>query len=118
MDFYPHKKTRLLTLVLQNSSTVAKPAQGPNGQRNPAAIEEETRRITTKALENISRAMAQCVTKVSDSRDTLKRRWDADRNLQLQSVTDQLADLNECFTRSEEALRDSIAVIKERLLKS
>lgn len=62
--------------------------------------------------------MARSVTQISDSRDTLKRRWDSDRALQLQSVTDQLADLNECFTRSEEALRDSIAVIEERLLKS
>lgn len=75
------------------------------------------RRMTTKTFENISQTMSRSITQITDSRDTLKKCWDADRNLQLQSVTDQLAALNDCFIRSEEALRDSIAVIKERLLK-
>ena len=74
------------------------------------------KRITTKALGNISRAMSSNVTQIAEARNTLKRRWDLDRGLQLQTVTDQLAALNDCFNRSEEALRDSIAVIQERLL--
>ena len=75
------------------------------------------KRITTKVLDNISRAMSNSVTQIAESRNTLKKRWDLDHGLQLQSVTDQLAVLNDCFGRSEEALRDSIAVIQERLLK-
>ena len=75
------------------------------------------KRITTRALGNISRALSSSMTQIADSRNTLKRRWDLDRGLQQQSVTDQLATLNDCFSRSEEALRDSIAVIQERLLK-
>lgn len=75
------------------------------------------KRSTTKALGYISRAMSSSMTQIASWRDTLKKRWDVDRSLQLQFVTDHLAALNDCFTRSEEALKDSIAVIQERLLK-
>ena len=73
------------------------------------------KRVTSKALRDISCAMSSSMTQIGESRDTLKKRWDLDRGLQLQSITDELAALNDCFNRSEEALRDSIAVIEERL---
>lgn len=93
------------------------PARGQTAQQRIAAHDEEMKRITSKALANISRAMSSSVAQIAESRDTLKKRWDLDRGLQLQDVTDQLAALNDCFSRSEEALRDSVAVIQERLLK-
>lgn len=50
-------------------------------------------------------------------RDTLRRRWEADSNwLQLQHITDNLADLNECFARAENGIHGALEVIEKRLL--
>ena len=39
-----------------------------------------------------------------------------DTGLQVQTVTDSLSDLNECFARIEDGIRDALAIINERLL--
>ena len=47
---------------------------------NRVTHDEEMKRITTRALGNISRALSSSMTQIADSRNTLKRRWDLDHN--------------------------------------
>lgn len=49
-------------------------------------------------------------------RDTLRQRWEVDEKLQLQRVTDVLAQLNEYFTAIENGLYAALDVIETKLL--
>lgn len=49
-------------------------------------------------------------------RETLRRRWEVDEMLQLQHITDNLADLNQCFTSAENGIHGALEVIEKRLL--
>ena len=98
------------------SIKASNPPRAPKAHQTSYAVPEEAK-YTSIALTNISRALLRSVNQILDSRDTLKKRWDADRGLQLQTVTDDLAELNDHFIRSEEVLRDCIALIQDRLLK-
>ena len=81
-----------------------------NHERNASAR-------TANALNDISRTLSEQIAKLSRAREILKNRWDQDHNLQLQTVTDDLAQLNQCFGRMEDAGRDSLDLIQDRLLR-
>ena len=49
-------------------------------------------------------------------REILRERWEADVDLQLKTVTDDLQDLSGCFARAENAISEAIAVIEDRIL--
>lgn len=49
-------------------------------------------------------------------RETLRQRWEVDTVLQLQRTTDNLADLNGCFTMAENGIHSALEVIEQRLL--
>ena len=49
-------------------------------------------------------------------RETLRQRWEVDETLQLQYVTDNLAELNEYFTATETGIYAALDVIEKRLL--
>lgn len=49
-------------------------------------------------------------------RETLRQRWEVDETLQLQYVTDNLAELNGYFTATETAIYAALDVIEKRLL--
>ncbi len=49
-------------------------------------------------------------------RETLRQRWEVDTVLQLQRTTDNLADLNGCFTMAENGIHSALEVIEKKLL--
>lgn len=53
---------------------------------------------------------------IGKNREILSERWEIDAGLQLQTVTDDLQRLNECFSRAGNAIREAITVVEERLL--
>lgn len=111
--WYPTSRTPAASRYVFSSCFVLPKTESPLGGRGDLLCVLQQ----TRTLENISRSLSQSVKQIAESRDTLKKRWDLDRHLQLQSVTEQLGALNDCFTRSEDALKDSIAVIEDRLLR-
>ena len=50
-------------------------------------------------------------------RDALRERWEIDAGLQLQHVTDDLADLNARFTEAEQVISSAINIVEEKLLQ-
>ena len=50
------------------------------------------------------------------NRTVLRKQWDADPNLQRQTVTDELGTLNECFERAETATQEAIALVQNHFL--
>ena len=49
-------------------------------------------------------------------RETLRARWEVDETLQLQHVTEYLAELNECFAATENGIQAALEVIEKDLL--
>lgn len=49
-------------------------------------------------------------------RENLRQCWEVDEALQLQHVTDNLAELNEYFTTTENGIYAALDVIEKRLL--
>lgn len=49
-------------------------------------------------------------------RSILRKRWELDMDLQVQTVTDDLQSLNACLLTAENAIREAVAVIEERFL--
>lgn len=53
---------------------------------------------------------------VEMDRENLRQCWEVDEALQLQHVTDNLAELNEYFTTTENGIYAALDVIEKRLL--
>lgn len=53
---------------------------------------------------------------LTKNRDVLRSRWEADVGLRLQTVTDKLQLLSECFDRTERATQEAIELIEKQLL--
>ena len=93
-------------------------------QASQASIKEPARKrpdqhersVTTSALHRIVNRLRSNEAAIDKDRDILRKRWDMDMNLQLQTVTDHLLELNECFKRAEDGIRDALTIINERLL--
>lgn len=73
---------------------------------------------TIGVLAKIASKLRASAHAIDIDRDTLRQRWEVDGNLQRQTVTDHLADLNHYFTRAEDGIRDALTVIEDSLLSS
>lgn len=49
-------------------------------------------------------------------RSILRKRWEIDIDLQMETVTDDLQSLNACFLTAENAIEEAIAIIEKRFL--
>ena len=67
-------------------------------------------------LAKIASKLRASVHAIAVDRETLRQRWEVDEHLQLQRITDNLVDLNECFTSAEEGIHGALEVIEKRLL--
>lgn len=112
----------------ENSFTRRQTSTAPGNKNRKATKEDnkggqaitnhelEQRNSTAKVLQKIVTGLQNTEKSIDKDRDRLRDRWEMDTNLQIQTVTDSLSDLNECFTRVEDAVRDALAIITERLL--
>ena len=67
-------------------------------------------------LAKIASKLRASVHAIAVDRETLRQRWEVDEHLQLQRITDNLVDLNDCFTSAEEGIHGALEVIEKRLL--
>ena len=74
------------------------------------------RQATMMAFDKVHQRLKVGEANIGKDRETLRVQWDLDVNLQLQTVTDDLEILNECFTKAETAIRDAIMIIEDRFL--
>lgn len=93
-----------------------KPTVVVEENRAAAAQKVQPPPTTTATITKIASRLHGIVANIDEDRDTLRQRWDDDPELKTQVVTNDLAQLNECFTRAEEAVIDGIGIIQERLL--
>ena len=87
----------------------------PRAQARADNRERETHLQTAKALDTISNILSVQLTQIANAREKLRKRWDMDQHLQLQTVTDDLVELNKRFGIIEDAETDAIHLIKNRL---
>ena len=78
--------------------------------------EQEVHRESIGALAKIASKLRASVHAIAVDRETLRQRWEVDEHLQLQHITDNLVDLNECFTSAEKGIHGALEVIEKRLL--
>lgn len=78
--------------------------------------EQDTHRESLGALAKIASKLRASAHALVVDRETLRRRWEVDEGLQLQHVTDHLADLNECFTTAENGIHGALDIIERGLL--
>jgi flagellar biosynthesis chaperone FliJ len=117
-----------LEALTENSSTRRQTPPAPGNKNSKATKEDnkgeqaitkhevEQRNNTVKVLQKIVTRLQNTEKSIDKDRDRLRNRWEMDTRLQVQTVTDNLSDLNECFTRVENGVRDALAIINERVL--
>ncbi|KAL8842899.1 MAG: hypothetical protein Q9170_000303 [Blastenia crenularia] len=111
---------------LPHQSNVSRPVSvdkkrgnhAPNAARSAAvAIQADAIAAGTgDLLRSIVTRLNTGVETINSDREALRNRWEADKRLQLLTITDHLKILNECFARAEEGLRGSLEVIKRFIL--
>ena len=87
------------------------PSRDPNTQ--PIVIYTDTSSILARCASKL-RAAANGM---AADRESLRERWEVDIKLQLQTVTDDLAELNSRFGDAEQAVFSAIDIIEQRLLR-
>jgi len=115
VDTYTHPSRRGMV----PGTSRDKPAKAsPSGNQLRAGSREgDVRTQTANALNKISNILSTQLDQLARARESLKVRWDQDCHLQVQSVTDDLAALNRCFGHMEEAGKDSLDIVQDRLLR-
>ncbi|MCJ1453277.1 hypothetical protein MMC28_003623 [Mycoblastus sanguinarius] len=111
--------TRPALASISNNARGKRPPRKRRPRRKPFSpfVQERiVERETTSMLARIASKIRASAHAIDMDRDTLRERWNVDSHLQLQHVTDHLGDLNKCFTRIEDGMRDSLEVIEGRLL--
>ena len=78
--------------------------------------EPDVYRESLGTLAKIASKLRASVHAIAVDRETLRQRWEVDEYLQLQHITDNLVDLNECFTSAEDGIHGALEVIEKRLL--
>ncbi|KAM0798003.1 hypothetical protein BDR22DRAFT_974917 [Usnea florida] len=78
--------------------------------------EPDVYRESLGTLAKIASKLRASVHAIAVDRETLRQRWEIDEHLQLQHITDNLVDLNDCFTSAEEGINGALDVIEKRLL--
>ena len=116
-DTFVHPSRRDMVPKHGPSTRSSKVSQQSRTQHRIGNHERNARAQTTNALNDISRTLSEQMAELGRAREILKNRWDQDHHLQLQTVTDDLAELNQCFGRIEDAGQDSLDIIQDRLLR-
>lgn len=101
--------------ALGNLTNYQSMAPGRSGN-NKQEVQQSNRSATNSSLHKILDGLKQSEANIEKDREILKERWELDVDLQLQSVTDDLQILNECFLRAKNAIRDAIMIVEDRLL--
>lgn len=109
-----YKSRPVLSKLVNNR--VVKPKKVSKRQAARRAAQIAIRQATRAAFEKVHNKLTTSEANIGKDRETLRVRWELDVNLQLQTVTDDLQILNECFTRAESAIRDATRMIEDRLL--
>ena len=94
-------------------SAVPTKAQGQETRRRRQQL---IRNQTTAALKKTIRHLGIAEEDIDKDRDLLRDRWEVDRGLQLQSVTDDLSLVNDCFLEAQRQLKSAAVRIEDRLL--
>ena len=114
---YAPTRLHTLRLPLANiTNTTSDSSRASRSQRARTHQEQQQVAITSKVLKKIIKRLREKETSIDEDRDMLRKRWELDTNLQLQTTTDHLTELNECFKRAEDGIRDAITIINEHLL--
>ena len=116
-SFMPTRRLPLRPALanITNRGTAPKPSQKRRRNTRPtqaADIHGESLSILAKIASKL-RASAHAV---DVDRGNLRQCWEVDEMLQLQHVTDDLAQLNEYFTTTENAISAALDIIEARLL--
>ena len=86
-------------------------------RKNPRPLQEQViHRESVGVLAKIASKLRASAHALDVDRETLRRRWEVDTVFQLQRTTDNLADLNGCFTMAENGIHSALEVIEQRLL--
>lgn len=119
----------------KTTTKTTEPSKKQREARRRAAI-DSIGRESVGALAKIASKLRASAHAIDVDRETLRQRWgesslrcmpnrikdklkistEVDIHLQLQSVTDQLSDLNECFGKAEDGIRDALDILEKRLL--
>lgn len=93
------------------------PRNSQKRRKNPRPLrEQDIHRQSVGTLAKIASKLRASAHAIDVDRETLRRRWEVDTVLQLQHITDNLADLNGCFTTAENGIYGALEVIEKRLL--
>ena len=93
------------------------PGRSVNNKREVQLFRQQSIRTTTNSsLHKILDGLKQSEANIEKDREILRERWELDVDLQLQSVTDDLQILNECFLRAKNTIREAIMIVEDRLL--
>ena len=95
---------------------------GSNNRRMPARRRQA---FPPSVIQNdTTSVLAHCASKIHGAahgiavdRESLRERWEDDDGLKLQSVTDDLAELNREFHTLEGAISKAIKILEERLMQ-
>ena len=109
--------TRPALANISNNAGRPKKKKKKVAQHQLITRESIVQRETTGVLAKIASKLRASAHALDVDRDTLRQRWEIDGNLQLQQVTKYLAELNECFTKAENGIKDALMVIEDRLLR-
>lgn len=100
-----------------NWGTGPKPSQKRRKKPLPLPLREQNvHRESIGLLAKIASKLRASAHAISVDRETLRQRWELDEMLQLQQITNHLADLNECFTKAENGIYGGFEIIENRLL--
>lgn len=89
---------------------------GKKRQKTQHFHQQSVRTTTSASLYKVLQTLRLSEANLEKDREILKERWELDTDLQLQTVTNDLQDLNGCFIRAKNAIREAIAIVEERLL--
>ena len=87
------------------------------GQRRTENRKNVIQAHTSAALDQVANVLTEQMAQLSNARETLKIRWEEDRQLQLQTVTQDLARLNAFFSEMETVGKEALNVVQGRLMR-
>ena len=112
--------------TVENSTRDRRKREREQRYRHIHTVQEKSNNVLNRANENaqqtsdiiarIGSRLHATAADIDADRNVLRQLWEFDNELKDQGVTNDLAELNECFTRAEEAIMYGTAIIEERLL--
>ena len=100
---------------ITNRGTAPKPSQKRRATARPTQV-QDIHGESLGTLAKIASKLRASAHAVDVDRETLRQCWEVDQMLQLQHITDNLAELNEYLTATEHGIYAALDVIEKRLL--